>query len=129
MLLTFGDVFRYLEKEYVYLTQINQMTYAAEIYNKELTGDLVRERNHATKRGTEADKPLYCFVVLTTPPFNDRAAGVGFADKNSLTIDYPDKICSLSREDLDSLKKEIRDSRGVPSALREYVKDLDASRP
>lgn len=124
MLLKFGDIFRYKEKEYVYLIKQEEITYAAEIYNEEISQDLKHYRETSAKKG-KPDSPLFSFVILTIPEYKGRAAGVGNSDKNDgFTEDYPKKIVELPEEDMGALKNEIIGSKGVPIALRDYVKSL-----
>jgi len=123
-LLAFGDVFRFQETEYVYLVEINSVTYAAKILDHGTSKTLMARSELKAKQGGEVkDAKLFCFVMLTTPEFSDRAAHIGFSDQNEPLDELIDKIGFLNQSDLMHLKKEIVESNGVPLALQELAKN------
>ncbi|MBI5654982.1 hypothetical protein HZC53_05025 [Candidatus Uhrbacteria bacterium] len=121
--LAFGDVFRFQETEFVYLAEIDSVTYAAKILNKDLSRQLAANSEQKAKSGNQPkNAKLFCFVMLTTPEFSNRAAHVGFSDQNEPFDQWIDKIGILNEEDLNNLRKEIVESNGVPLALQELLK-------
>jgi len=123
-LLAFGGVFRFQETEYVYLVEINSITYAAKILDQGTSKTLVARSELKAKRGGDIkDAKLFCFVMLTTTEFSDRAAHIGFSDQNEPFDELIDKIGFLNESDLANLKKEIIESNGVPLALQELAKN------
>lgn len=121
-LLTFGDVFRFNENDYVYFFGTAEITYAAKILNEELTADLNSSGEWAAKRGKAEDNPMYCFVILSTARFKNRAAHIGASGRNNPST--PEKIGRLNKKDIDAIKEEIIESRGVPISLKEFVKGI-----
>lgn len=124
VLLAFGDIFRFQETEYVYLVDINSITYAAKILDQRVSKTLMERSEIKAKLGGEIkDAKLFCFVMLTTPEFCNRAAHIGFSDQNEPFDEFIDKIGFLNESDLLNLKKEIIASNGVPLALQELAKN------
>lgn len=122
-LLAFGDVFRFQETEYVYLAEINSVTYAAKILDQGLSRQLIARSEQKAKSGNQPkDAKLFCFVMLTTPEFCNRAAHIGSSDQNEPFDQWIDKIGTLNEDDLNNLRKEIIESNGVPLALQELAK-------
>ena len=122
-LLAFGDVFRFQETEYVYLAEIDSVSYAAKILDQSLSRKLVILSELKAKKGIEIKKAkMYCFVILTTPEFSERAAHIGSSDQNEPFDEWIEKIGFLNEEDLGNLKKEIIESNGVPLLLQELAK-------
>ena len=125
-MLVFGDVFTHEDmnsvKEYVFLAEINSLTYAARILDSKQT-TLLRQSSErsAIRRPSEDAVRLYCFVVLTTPGYENRAAHVGMSDRQT-EFPWMDKVCALVAADIELLKKEIIESDGVPIVLKKYVK-------
>ena len=123
-LLAFGDVFRFQETEYVYLAEINSVSYAAKILDQSLSRKLVAMSESKARQGIEIkNAKTYCFVMLTTPEFSERAAHIGSSDQNEPFDEWIDKIGFLNESDLASLKKEIIESNGVPLALQELAQN------
>ena len=65
-MLGFGTIFRYQENYYVHLVETDDTIYAAKILDKEITRQLVRNRDLKSRdpRNRTSEKPMYCFVVL-----------------------------------------------------------------
>ena len=123
--LVFGDVFAHEDmvsvKEYVFLTEINNLTYAARILDGNETRRLCDlSETSAIKRPGKDMSKLYCFVVLTTPVYKDRAAHIGSSDVHP-QFSWMDKVGTLEPDDVELLKKEIRTSDGAPIQLKKYV--------
>lgn len=122
-LLTFGDIFRFQEREYVYLAEIDSVTYAAKILDRGTSKTLMARSEVKAKQGNDVkNAKLFCFVMLTTPEFCDRAAHIGSSDQNEPFDEWIDKIGLLNEPDLENLKKEIIESNGVPILLQELAK-------
>lgn len=127
----FGDVFRYKEKEYVFLAKTDKVIYAAEILSSDLTTQLLRQHEVQTKKNYDHGIPtktklLYCFVVLDTPEYDNRACfhGIPAHDPFSLFID---KLpVSLNKKDLENLKEDIT-NRPASLELRDLIKNITLS--
>lgn len=130
LMLNFGDIFRYeiggQEDEYVYFIEINGIRYAAKILDQANS----RELDRASERQAKIDRDgrydtLYCFVMLTTPEYKDRAALVGFCDNNDGFDDgWHEPIGKVSDEDVKFLLQKIKESKGVPKALQDYANSI-----
>lgn len=126
MTFTFGDVFVYNEKEYIYLAETEDILYAARILNLENSRLLNNGYQSAVRRNNPVvEGPLYSFVILQTKELKERAASF-FNTGNDKFDSYtfiPLKI-QLSKKDLEGIKEEITTKRCVSLRLRELVKDI-----
>jgi len=128
-MLTFGDTFRYREKEFVYLAQTADILYTALILPAEESkqlDSLQKRIKDGTKAGQMLDNKLYCFVQLTTEEFKDRVAHLGNTQQDESTTTECTILSptgKLNDFDLKQIKKEI-DSGLVPKQLRELIKDI-----
>jgi len=129
IMLKFGSVFRYKEKEFVYLAQTNEILYSALILNSEMSKILKKRGEELCQKGSPQVKRtlsnlLYCYVELRTEDFKDRLAHFAKTDENSLTeCSSLSPIGQLIEEDLKQIKIEI-ESGPLPSALKELTKDI-----
>lgn len=130
MIIQFGDVFKYREKEYVFLAKTDEVLYAAQILSKEYTDKLnsLYERKCKHPRHAERIKNhvLYCFVILSTDNFRDRAAHLGLSERPEVDDDILlDIYCRLDQQDLKEIKSEImREDSTVPIKLKELISDI-----
>lgn len=115
-----GDVFRFDEKEYVYLLETAAVVYAVRILDPSLSRTLVTRAETEAKKPGVGDRPMYAFVVLTTAQLKNRAAfyappydGIGW---------NIEEICTLNDEDKNKLVEEILASPHVPTELRESLR-------
>lgn len=123
-MLNFGSVFRYGENFYVYLMQTEDTIYAAKILHKELTEDLVRSRNIKSRnpKNKVSEKPMYCFVVLSTQEFKGQAAHYG---NPGMSPNIPiEGYSELNEADLKILKHEISIDKAAQIILRKTIKEL-----
>ena len=124
-LLSFGDVFRYKEEDYIYLARTEDVFYTARILSVNDTALVLKQSNTTRASRPGVQSPLYCFVILSTEGFNERMAHLFNPDKNEVNI-YTDKYCSINPGDLKALKKEILDPETlVPRQLKDLVKDIE----
>ena len=123
-MLNFGSVFRYRELFYVYLIQTDDNIYAAKILDRETTKELIKNYEVKSKnpRNRTNEKPIYCFVILTTDEFKDRAAHYGAPDMPTDIAIEP--FSMLNESDLNKLKKEIIEDANTPLVLRKTLKEL-----
>lgn len=125
----FGDIFRYHEEEFVYLTAINGHIYAAKILSiaeKRAIENLLEIRIRGERKGNLEQNFLYHYVPLKTALFLGRAAHL-ISTKNMVFDGYGSVVnldIKLENEDLDALKKEIVASEFVPTDLRETIQAL-----
>lgn len=123
--LLFGDVFRYNNKEYIFLAETEEIWYAAEVLNAKLTkqlDDLYQKQIRANRPIN--DKVLYCYVILKTEEFKNRAAHYGHPGKDNFSPAIDKLPISLCSEDKKQIKNEIESSDAVPLGLKELVKDI-----
>jgi len=127
-MLKFGDTFKYREKDYVYLAKTEEITYAAEILNKEYSEWLnnVHKKKIANSAIVERilSMPLYCFVMLKTEPFQGRAAHLGKGDTAGSECAFFEPIKSLEEIDLKQILDEIRKGP-VPKELKQLTKGIE----
>lgn len=127
-MITFGDIFTYGEKEYVFFAKTDELTYAAEIFDIERTKEVLASYNRMVKKngsGYCESRPLYCFVILQTENFKNRMAHLGMTDHGADNISFDTVGCKLNDQDLNELKNIIKDpSSAVNRGLRELVKDI-----
>lgn len=126
---TFGDIFKYREKDFVYLAQTSDILYAARILPQEVSKDLNREEKKikdASRVKTMLTNNLYFFVTLTTDEFKDRIAHLGNTQQDESTTTACislDSSGKLNNFDLRQIKKEIEETY-VPQELKELTKDI-----
>lgn len=122
--LTFGDVFRYNEKEYIFLAKTEERIYAAQILapvDTEKVDKLFKIRE-ATNKPTNLT--IYCYVILQTTDFKDRAAHLHNTG-NVTFIDLIEKLpIALDLEDLKNIKMEIMKKNTISIELKERVRDI-----
>lgn len=105
----FGDIFRYGDKEYIFLAETEDILYAARILNKEQTTMLKRGTEAAIRRNSR-ERAAY-FASTGRDRFNDPV----FTPLN----------IELSKQDLKEIKNEITKKKCVSLKLKELVKDID----
>jgi hypothetical protein len=123
----FGDVFRYGEKEYVYLAKTDDIIYAAQILDSEKSAMVLDMRLRLAATGQEKlkDTIVFCFVQLSTEKFKDRLAHFKDVAAN-VDIDCTfDVIRTLDLDDLKDIKTEITDSSFIPRELKELVEGIE----
>ena len=123
----FGDVFRYREKEYVFLVQTEEVIYAAKILDQENTERVQKLASRPRAMNiTNQGNVAYSFIILHTADFRSRAAHLGNPGGAEHQISSFDLICTLDKEDVTNIKKEIlEDGSTVPIELIELVKQLN----
>lgn len=123
-ILTFGDVFRHKEKEYVYLASTADVVYAARILNTDEGRQILGLMEKLSANRSRITNPLFCFVVLDTEDFKDRLAHFAKTGKDELGISI-EKIGKLNATDLAKIKEEIKkDNTIMPTLLKELVADI-----
>lgn len=122
--LTFGDVFRYNEREYIFLAKTEERIYAAQILtpvDTKRVDKLFRLREASNK---PTNLTIYCYVILQTADFKNRAAhlqNTGNEDFANLIEKLP---IALDLEDLKNIKMEIMKKNTISIELRERVQDI-----
>ncbi len=129
-LLVFGDIFRYRGGEFIYLTGMEEIVYAAKILDAGTSRTLrARCERVAVTGGTAATRLestlLYCFVVLRTPGYQERAAHYAQPGSNEFGtgIDI-EKLCSLIPDDIRELKDSILQSNGVSEGVKDLIRSV-----
>jgi hypothetical protein len=123
---TFGDIFRHNEREYVFLAQVEDFIYAALILDPQSTAQFQRLSDTAEAKKMRArSSAAYSFVILETEAFAGRAAHLARTDgtdHQTLTFDI---VGSLTTTDCNNIKSEIvSDTSCVPLRLVELIKAL-----
>ena len=127
-MLTFGDVVRIKEEEYVYLAATDEIIYSAKILGHQETTKInnlyiKKQSSGALVDVRVANSPLYCFVILTTREFEKRMAhfhqpGRDFQAELERLI-----LGKLNEGDMKEIKQTIL-SGPVPMELKELVKNI-----
>ena len=122
--LTFGDIFRYNEKEYIFLAKTEEKIYTAQILtpvDTERVDKLFKIREAANK---PTNLTIYCYVILQTSDFKDRAAHLHNTG-NSIFTNLIEKLpIALDAADLKNMKTEIMRKHTISIELQELVKDI-----
>lgn len=123
---TFGDVFRYGDKEYIFLAETEDVLYAARILNKEQTTMLRIGTTAAIRRNSlMLDNLTYSFVMLQTQELRERAAYFATTGKSRFdNLIFTPLNIGLCKEDLKGIKDEITKKKCVSIKLKELVKDI-----
>lgn len=122
----FGTAFRYREKDFVFLAKTENIVYAAQILDEELTHEVKKMYERVEKRRRDAHQELlYCFVELRTEEFAERAAHFANTGKEEFGF-LPQPSKSLIYEDLVEIKREVLDGP-VPIELKKLVRSIDLS--
>jgi hypothetical protein len=121
--MNFGEVFRYREQLYVYLVQKDDITYAAKIIPKEITDKLVKRRDIKGRDSQSRiqNQTLFCFVVLSTESFRDQSAHYGAPQMETEGIDVAQPVSVLNDDDIENLKREIKEDTATYKDLRETI--------
>lgn len=128
--MTFGDIFQYNEKDYIYLGAKGDHIHAAVVLDEKFTANLLRLHTRRTQQNSPGasvallSSTAYCFVILKTSEMKDRACHFNNTEYeikyfNSLNI-LPVK---LTKEDLTNIKTEIM-TKPVTEELREVVRPV-----
>jgi hypothetical protein len=128
-ILTFGDVFRYKEKDYVYLASTEDIIFTARIFSPQETYDIseLARRFDNNPRTNRSKSELYYFVILNTKEVKDRMASLANTGNNDVSV-YADKYCKLAKEDLRSIKEKIIDPETpISGILRDLIRDIEIS--
>ena len=128
LIITFGDVFKYDEKDYVFLAKTEDIVYAAKIFDKEYSTLYNKVFTKISKNGQRSgeltQRYLYCFVELKTEEFKERICYYGKSDENDVSDFLENVIGKLNEEDLKELHKEILADDLVSELLKEKVKEI-----
>lgn len=122
--LTFGDVFRYNEKEYIFLAKTEDRIYTAQILTLVDTEKVNKLFNQREASNRPTISTLYCFVTLQTADFKDRAAHLQNTG-NVAFANLTEKLSvSLDMDDLKNIKMEIIRKNTISIELKELVQDI-----
>jgi len=124
-ILSFGDIFEYKDKDYVFLAANSDIIYVAKILSIEDSKRLNCFCNlQISKNISKTDTWLYCFVLLTTEEIKDRAAQFAKPELEEYNCVFHKRPVVLNDNDLKNLKNEILNTRVTPIALKEIIKTL-----
>ncbi len=126
----FGDTFLYRSEEYVFLAEIDQLTYAAKIIEKFQVKEINDMYDKSAAKGSLVvsglkDRIIFCFVILRTKEYEGMGAHFKPA-KDGLEIsgDLDPTGKSLNKEDLAAIKTEII-AGPLPRILKTHVEGLE----
>ncbi len=122
--LTFGDVFRYNEKEYIFLAKTEDRIYAAQILTPIDTEKVNKLFNLREAVNRQTISTLYCFVILQTADFKNRAAHLQNTGNMTFTNLTEKLSIVLDVADLKNIKLEITRKNTISIELKELVKDI-----
>lgn len=122
--LTFGDVFRYNEKEYIFLAKTEDRIYTAQILIPADTEKVNKLFNLREASNRPTISTLYCYVILQTADFKDRAAHLQNTGNVAFSNLTEKLSVSLDMEDLKNIKLEIMKKSTISIELRDLVKDI-----
>lgn len=121
----FGDVFIFQNAEYIFLAATTDEIYAAKILTPELTKKIEAQSVRAEQNGLPAKNRalVYCYVLLKSGDFKQRAAFLG---KTDFPFDMVTNklVKTLCKEDLLAIQTEILQSRATNEKLKEQIKGL-----
>jgi hypothetical protein len=126
--LLFGDIFRYEQKEYIFLAKSERIIYAAEILNSEISekiNNLFQGRLAKGKDSVLETNILYCYVLLQTEEYRNRCASFAHSGKDDFGITFQKLSIVLSSVDLKFIKKEIMEKRAIPKELKLLIANID----
>jgi len=127
-MITFGEVIKFKEAEYVYLAGTEEIFYLAKILSPkdgEAVNNLYLKRiGHGAGNNFKiADSPVYCFVTLTTEMVKDRLAHFFQPGHDSSANMNFNILGRLNDLDLKEIQQTII-SGPVPIELKELVKNI-----
>jgi len=123
----FGDLFYIDNKEYVWLFSDGKTISAAIILDQEKTREVKRVEETANRKGISHEKPLFCYVELSTENYIDCSANM-IATQKDIKLDSEIRRHSnkkLNNDDLKNIRDEILESQTLfKSPLVEYMKSI-----
>ena len=129
-IINFGDIFRYREKEYVFLAQTEDTIFCAKIIDSRMAASIQSLSDKREASGHQSKKnPLFSIVILRTKDFEGTAAHLAGTDSaEHQTVTRFEVLGSLDKDDLLEIKAEIlSDDSVVPLRLIEIVRQLNIS--
>ncbi len=124
----YGDIFTYLDRQYVYLAIIDQVLYAALIVGPQQAREVITARAGSVKKDGVLEtraKPMFCFVELQTTGYEQHIASLARTDddKNPGQVMHgeDDKLC---HEDLVEMQQEIVNGN-VPGVLKDQIRTIE----
>lgn len=126
--LVFGDVFRYKEKDYIFLAKTEEIIYTAQILSVEKTRKIEDLVGKLTSRGRDFkldNNVLFCYVMLETKELKNRCAHLKDAGRDNYMYVLIEKLLiELTLKDKKNLKAEIVRKNAISIELKELVEKL-----
>ncbi len=123
--LTFGDIFRYNEKEYIFLAKTEEKIYAAQILTPVDTQRVDRLFKIREAGNKSTNLTIYCYVILQTADFKNRAAHLYNAGNITFEVLIEKLPIELEAEDLKNIKTEIMRKSTMSLELKDLVKEIN----
>ena len=110
--MTFGDIFKFQDSEFVYIGETVDFVYAARIHNKDITVQLLNGRKSAERKGSPnlLRATIWSFIVLDTEEYRNLACHHGSAADTDVKQYFhlvTSIIGQLNKNDMEVLKKDI----------------------
>lgn len=123
--LAFGDVFRFQEREFVFLAQTLEIIYAAEILDQVKSRLLVKTYEQSVSKSKDISQITYfCFVILETGEFKDRVATMHKPGHDPFYVSS-NILTSLNEKDKNALRLEIlKPKSAAPGELKHLVSQI-----
>ena len=122
IVINFGDVFRYLDKTFVFLAESapKNIIYAARILNSEDSLQMKKLNDkYQYKPNYNQHSTAFSIVVLRTQEFEDCVAWLHNPDHDSSDLRSP--YTKLDEDDLKQIKTEILEGNNFPAELKEKL--------
>ncbi|MBU0578420.1 hypothetical protein KKE34_01025 [Patescibacteria group bacterium] len=126
--LTFGDVFEYEERVYIFLVLSEKVIHVARVLDLIETQKIEERVERLIQQGKDdflKTNVLFAYVKLQTKELKNRACHLHNTGKDDLSMYFSPLPISLSNKDLKGIKKEILERKTVSTTLQELVKDIE----
>jgi len=125
--IVFGDIFKYEDREYIFLVQTDSITYAARILEPDVSKIINRQYEKRVASNSILEKNiLYCYVKLETAQFKDRIAHFKNTGQDDFRLSVEKLPYSLDAKDKKQIKDEIlRKDSPIPIGLKELVEEIN----
>lgn len=125
--MTFGDIFRYGDVDYVFLGVKGENLHAARILDNNHTRQLIKLTESRIKKGADTNlnsSSVFCYVIFDTKELQGQACYFHNSQKDLSNFAKVSLInVKLTVSDLKKIKDEIV-TRPVTEELKEIVKNI-----
>lgn len=123
--LSFGDVFLYEERHYVFFLESDGIFYCGRILDEEQAKLVLALYNRPSERISH-EHIAFCFVQLSTEPFDGKIAHLARPESNIPNLPSGvTYVCTLDNNDRQHIIGKISETSGIPVVLKKYVSSLE----